>query len=286
MLLRRWQAGVLAALAIFALACEGESGAGPGATPTATPTEARGFPSSMVSLGDSITAGYGSCAVYVACSRNSWSTGGSEDVNSHYARILARNPAMKGNARTFSVPGAEAADLPAQAASAVSAEPEYVTILVGANDACADDTGGMTPVDDFRDAVDEALDELKEGAPKARILVVSIPDLYRLWELGHDDPVAVEAWNRGICPSLLADPTDTGSAASARRARVAARVDDYNDELRRACKAYGKKCRWDGGAAHGVRFSLDLVNKFDYFHPNIAGQAKLSAVTYPGKFSW
>jgi hypothetical protein len=144
----------------------------------------------------------------------------------------------------------------------------------------------MTPTDTFRSAVDVALAKLKKGLPKARILVVSIPDLYRLWQLGHDDDKAVRAWNAGVCPSLLADPTSTDAADNSRRRRVADRVDAYDDELAAACKAYGKHCRWDGGSAHRVRFSLDLVNHIDYFHPNAKGQDKLADVTYPGRFTW
>jgi lysophospholipase L1-like esterase len=37
---------------------------------------------------------------------------------------------------------------------------------------------------------------------------------------------------------------------------------------------------------HGVRFSLDLVNRSDYFHPNAEGQKRLAEATYPGRISW
>lgn len=57
------------------------------------------------------------------------------------------------------------------------------------------------------------------GRPKARVLVVSIPDLYRLWEVGHTEPRAVRAWAYGICPALLADPISRAPAAVARRTR-------------------------------------------------------------------
>ena len=67
---------------------------------------------------------------------------------------------------------------------------------------------------------------------------------------------------------------------------VADRVDAYNRELEAACEKYGTRCRWDGGDAHRVRFSLDLVNEIDYFHPDVEGQHKLADVTYPGRFTW
>ena len=288
-MLRRRHTVVLAFLSVLALACEGAD-ADP--APTGEPGGTPGLPSAMAALGDSITAGFGSCAVFVACSRNSWSTGGSDGVDSHYRRLLEDNRKIKGRARNFSVPGARAADLRSQALSAVDSRAQYVTVLIGANDACRDDVDDMTPVRTFRSRVDSALATLKKGLPKARVLVASIPDLHRLWRLGHDEPAAVRAWNRGVCPSMLANPTSTADAddrqlaGDRRRDRVADRVDAYNDELSKACDAYGDRCRWDGGAVHDVRFSLDLVNKGDYFHPNVAGQNRLAEATYPVRFTW
>jgi lysophospholipase L1-like esterase len=279
---RRWTVIGLALLSAMALACEGTGN--PGSSPTGKPVS--GLPSSMAALGDSITAGFGSCFALVVCGRNSWSTGSGTSVDSHYRRIRDGNSAIKRHAYNFAAPGARAADLASQAAAAVRAKPGYVTVLIGANDACAASVDGMTATGTFRTAVDAALAKLKKGLPKARILVVSIPDLYRLWELGHDNDKAVRAWNDGVCPSMLARPTSTAAADNSRRHEVADRVDAYDDELAAACEAYGKHCRWDGGSAHRVRFSFDLVNHIDYFHPNAKGQNELADVTYPGRFTW
>jgi len=280
--LRRWHLVVFVLLAALALACEGAGTAAP--EPTGTPK--KGLPASMGALGDSITAGYGTCFTLVACSRNSWSTGRSAAVDSHYRRISDANAAIRGHAENYAVPGARARDLAGQAAQAVDDKVQYVTVLIGANDACADRVAGMTGTGAFRDQVDKALARLKKGLPKARILMVSIPDLYRLWQLGHDDERAVRAWRRGVCQSLLARPTSTAEADEDRRREVDNRVDAYNDALEAACDKYGKKCRWDGGSAHRVRFTLDLVNELDYFHPDVEGQQKLADVTWPGRINW
>jgi lysophospholipase L1-like esterase len=282
-MMRRWHVVALALLAVLALACESTGSAGPKPSGSEKKTN---LPSSMAALGDSITAGFGTCLALVICQRRSWSTGGDATVDSHYRRILDGNPKIKGKAHNYSDPGAEAADLAGQAESAVTAKVQYVTVLIGANDACAPTIDGMTPVRTFRDRIDAGLRELKSGLPKARVLVVSIPDLYRLWQVGHDEPAAVRAWNRGVCPSLLARPTSTAAADNNRRRQVDKRVDAYNKELAAACRAYGKKCRWDEGRVHGVRFSLDEVNHLDYFHPNTEGQRNLAKVSYPRRFNW
>ena len=281
--MRRWQVIGLAVLAALALACDGTGVAHPVPSGTRSPA---GQPSSMAALGDSITAGFGSCPALVACEQQSWSTGGDPSVDSHYKRILDDNPKIRGHAHNYARPGARAADLNGQAQAAVTAKAQYVTVLIGANDACAPSVQDMTPVPAFRTQIDTALRTLKKGLPHSRILVVSIPDLYRLWQLGHNNEQAVNAWNAGICQALLANSTSTATADERRRRQVADRVDAYNRQLAGACHADGRHCRWDNGAVHTVRFSLDLVNHLDYFHPNSHGQATLAEVTWPGRITW
>lgn len=285
-MIRRWHAGALAVLAVFALACDGAGNAQPGPTKTSA-RPATGYPASMIALGDSITAGLGSCLAYVACTRNSWSTGTNSAIQSHYQRILEKNGKIEGNAGNVAEPGAEADALEGQARLAIDRKPQYVTVLIGANDACARRVQDMTSAATFRKEIDQGLARLKKGLPKARVLVVSIPDLYRLWQVGRESDKAVEVWSRGgVCPSMLAAPTSTARADQQRRERVRDRIDAYNTQLRQACKAYGSRCRWDGGAAHRVRFDLEMVNQFDYFHPNAEGQKKLADVVWPGRFTW
>ncbi|HET8683614.1 MAG TPA: SGNH/GDSL hydrolase family protein, partial [Micromonosporaceae bacterium] len=64
------------------------------------------------------------------------------------------------------------------------------------------------------------------------------------------------------------------------------RVAAYNRELAGACRAYGSRCRYDGGAAHKVAFTIEMLNPLDYFHPDADGQDTLASVTYPGRFTW
>ncbi|MFC0003645.1 GDSL-type esterase/lipase family protein [Micromonospora siamensis] len=273
---RRWVAAVACLAALVALACEGGQ-----ASPRPSRDPGRpGLPVSMSALGDSITAGFGSCVVLTSCQRNSWSTGDGLRIDSHYQRLLEIDPALRGRAHNRSAPGARATALTGQAEAAVRDRADYVTVLIGANDACRGGIDQMTPVATFRDQVDRALRVLRKGRPKARVLVVSIPDLYRLWQVGHTDDRAVRAWRYGVCPALLADPTSTAPAAVARRATFRQRIDDYDAQLRAACRAYGSRCRHDGGAVHRVRFSLDLVNKLDWFHPNATGQRRLAEATW------
>jgi hypothetical protein len=124
------------------------------------------------------------------------------------------------------------------------------------------------------------------ATPGVRVLVVSIPDIYRLWQLGRRSNVAVFSWALVPgCGSMLAKPRSNAAADDRRRHRVAARINAFNGQLAAACKAY-RHCRWDGGEVHQVPFGLDLVDPVDHFHTNRSGQAKLTEVTYPGDFDW
>lgn len=244
-------------------------------------------PSSMASLGDSITRAFNACGFYVDCPSRSFSTGTTASVNSHYQRILTVNQAIAGRNHNDARSGATAADLAGQAATAVGQGVDYVTILIGANDACASSEAGMTPVSTFRGRIDTALNALKSGLPQARVLVISIPDLKQLWQVGKGNALARGAWALlSICQSMLASPTSTAAADNARRDRVRQRVIDYNTQLAEACAAYGSNCDFDGNAVFSYPFTLSQVSGWDYFHPNASGQAVLASVSYQAGFGW
>src|SRR5690606_36260416 len=132
--------------------------------------------------------------------------------------------------------------------------------------------------------VDEALRTLGDAMPDARVLVVSIPNIYRVWEVGQDNSFAVRVWRSGVCPNLLTNPTSNAKADADRRRAFRDRVTAYNRELRAACSAYGPRCRYADVA--DFAFDLTMLSALDFFHPNAAGQEALAELTYPGTFDW
>jgi lysophospholipase L1-like esterase len=256
-------------------------------SPVAAGAQAGPPPNSMASLGDSITRGFNACGFFVECTSRSWSTGSSGSVQSHYLRIRAVNPAINGNNLNDARSGARASDLNRQAGIAVGQGVDYVTILIGANDACTSSEGSMTPVSTFRNQIDAALATLNTGLPNARVFVASIPNVYRLWEIGRGSAWIRFVWNTfDICQSLLANPGSTNPADEARRQRVRQRVVDYNTELADACADYGSRCDFDDNAVFATQFTLDQVSSWDYFHPDTDGQRVLASVTYAAGFGW
>ena len=58
------------------------------------------------------------------------------------------------------------------------------------------------------------------------------------------------------------------------------RVNEFNAALAAACAATAK-CRFDNYAVANYAFTKADISTRDYFHPSLAGQATLAAITWP-----
>lgn len=261
------------------------------------PASALALPSSVASLGDSITRGFNtefnfSCLPpgqffvngNLDCPRNSWSTGDGTAVNSILRRIDAANGLAGVTGFNDALTGARMSALQGQASAAVSQHPDLVTILMGANDACAPTIAQMTPLGTFGSQFKAALDTLHAGLPNAKIYVGSIPNIATLRELFKNDPNALGRWQAfHICQALLANPQSDAPADVSRRAQFTATVIAYNLALAIVCRSV-PNCVFDNGANFLMQFTAPDVSTLatnpptgDYFHPSIAGQNKLAA---------
>src|SRR3990172_11531524 len=164
-------AAILAALVLSGLLTSGASAAGPTLP----------LPASMAAVGDSITqAASTGGSLGADYPQNSWSTGTSSSVNSHYLRLLALNPAISGQNHNRSVSGARMADLNGQMQNVVALQPDYLTVLIGGNDLCTDTVAEMTSVSAFRSQFETAMATLVTGSPSTNVYVSSIPNVYHL----------------------------------------------------------------------------------------------------------
>jgi lysophospholipase L1-like esterase len=242
-------------------------------------------PSSMASLGDSITRGFNACGWFYDCTSRSWSTGSGNGVNSHFERLRATDSTMQrayNEART----GARVSELPGQASDAVARGAGYVTILIGANDACTSTEAGMTTVEAFTADFSSAMSTLDPDGRGVNVFVTSIPDIKRLWEVGKVSGSARYAWSTyNICQSMLDNPTSTDPADVDRRNRVRQRVVDYNTAMENACAQY-TNCIYDDNVVFNYDFELSHLSGWDYFHPNTTGQNILAEQTWAVGFEW
>jgi lysophospholipase L1-like esterase len=235
-------------------------------------------PNSLAAVGDSITRGFDACVVFADCPEVSWATGTDSTVRSLALRLLGEQ-AMATRSWNFARSGAHIAELPEQMTRAAAKKPELVTVMVGANDACADTVDRMTPVDKFRTSFVAALARLRKSAPKAHVYVSSVPDLKRLWSTGRDDPLGSQIWKLGICATMLGNANDLSTAAQDRRGLVHQRVMAYNKVLEDVC-AKDLRCRYDGGAVFNYRFEEQQLSRWDWFHPSRDGQQRLAEIAY------
>ncbi len=235
------------------------------------------YPNSIASLGDSITKAMNvNGNNWFDNPEHSWSTGyeSGDGVESHYERLLSLNRKIRSNFHNDAVSGAKMVDLAGQAQTAVGQNPQYVTILMGANDLCTSSPATMTSVATFRAQFRAAADTLATGVPGAKVYVTSIPDVYQLWALYDGNWAAEWVWDSfNVCQSLLSN-----SRSEADRQVVRQRNIDFNTVLAEEVANYG--FHWDGNAVFNTAFTTSDVSSVDYFHPSMNGQAKLASATW------
>ena len=243
------------------------------ATPTPPKPVATDLPQVVAAIGDSITTVVNpDRETFGEDPSRSWSTGDGPDdgVRSHVERLREAGAAVT-EVNNVAVAGAQVADGPEQAMAALVVEPQYVTVALGANDACRG--AAITSLEEFEKYATQTLRTLSTGKPY--IFVMSVPDVTRLWSVARGQPNARAVWDEfEICRDVL----PTGATESTREA-VRARIEAYNGLWRRLCAAT-PRCRYDGGAVFARPFTLAEVSPLDFFHPSTAGQAQLAETTW------
>ena len=164
--------------------------------------------------------------------------------------------------------------------------PDYVTLMIGPNDACADTVAEMVSTEKFYSNVSRSIDELLARSPDTKIVVGSIPNIETLRNVAKDSRVywgfsCEKLWEKAnLCPTLttLSDPYE--------RAIVTARIKDYNNALEEIVEShreeFGDRIRFAPKTFKEEFTANDL--SIDCFHPNQAGQARIANATWDA--SW
>jgi lysophospholipase L1-like esterase len=237
------------------------------------------WPGSIAGLGDSITratlADDNVGGLADGQPGHSWSVGydSGDIVKSHYERILKEHRAIRGNLFNLAASGAKAGDLPAQAAAAVEAGAEYVVILIGANDVCADKSSRMTPTADFLRDYRKALKTLTAGLD-ATIVVTEVPRLRRIYDVGKGDFWCRLKWSTfQSCDNVLRN-------GSTQRYQADARNIEFNNGLRALSAEFGVIFDDD---PFEWKFSRGNLSEVDCFHPDLSGHRGLAEITYDAR---
>ena len=264
----------LLTLLLAALVGCGDTGEEP--APRTGPPAASGYPSSISVLGDSGSTGQNSDPDRPGfeARENSWATGTNPEVNSVYSRILTRNPRIDGRAGSLSQGGAGVTMVSAQASEllATAADTELIIVQVGDNDlTCPLDRSALA---DFKTQLTALLRKLANGAPHARVFVVSRFGTVNAYARSLTRAERASQGGTGPCDFM----TPSGGIGVAKAARVQHAIDGYETARQSACESV-PSCTYDGGALSRIVDRRKYVSS-DLNHLSIAGHAKVAAETW------
>jgi lysophospholipase L1-like esterase len=279
--MRRWIATAVTGVAAV-LVLSGCTSPASTSTPTSTATSdvltatpsPTGPATTVAVMGDSLSRGYNACAHFGDCTSVSWAGGTDSRVDSVASRLAARTGGPV-TVKNVAKSGATVSDLATQVPAAAAADPDLVTVLIGANDVCRASLDDMTTIEDYAATVGADLQELATLAPSTTILVASVPDVAAILPAAASDPTARFLWSHGGCATVLADPQSRSTEAEVRRAAVADRIREYDAALAGACGTL-PRCVYDGGALHGYTPTLQQLSALDRFHPSVSGLRELA----------
>ncbi len=211
-------------------------------------------------LGDSITTAFnadrpGDNALH------SWATGSDEGApeKSHFRRLAQLYPTLSVRSVNVAVAGSRAADLHGQVDRLVRETPDYVTLLIGANDLPQWLLGEAgTLLDLFVRNVREAAKRLIAANPRVMILLVAVPD-----------------------QSLVLQHVIPNIAQLQRTYRTHWRR--LNQALAEIAAVAAANVRYCSSPA-ATPIPMTHLSALDRYHPSVAGQRALAAMTWKDGF--
>lgn len=221
----------------------------------------------------------------------SWTTGmGSKKVKSHAQRLKKLNSKL--SVSNFAEPSARidrvlSTQLPRLKAWSREAHkqnyPDYVTLMVGANDVCADSLVESTPVKKYTQNLKSILTEVLSSSPKTRVLVNYLPPLQDLtyskdaflWAFPGVNSCNAFWKVAPLCKSITHGDENNTLAVAARVQQMNQAISKTVNTLR---KSYGDRVRVAHKVAQRRIHKRDL--SIDCFHPNAEAQNDLAEISW------
>jgi hypothetical protein len=230
------------------------------------------YPPRMATIGDSISRGaLADNTIDDDQPEHVWSTGDAagDTCLSHLERIRQSLPSAVGFNNAWN--GAQSDDLLAQSNTSVGNAVQYVTIEMGGNDVCGDSTAEMTPIATWNARWNEAIDVLQAGLPGADILVCSVVNVRRVYDVGSSNLGCQLKWNVFTwCKNMLVN-------GSTQRTEATNMLIAYNSNLATLTAAQGV---WYDADVYAVAFSRSQLSTVDCFHPQTVLDGLIANVTY------
>lgn len=222
-------------------------------------------------LGDSMTAGLNADAPFDQRDRN-WSDG--KEIDSHAVR-LAKKFGVEVISKNVSVSGSRIDSLASQTAKLLddNYKPDYVTILIGANNIC---DGDLKP-DELsaigKNQLSDSIQALIRANENIKVIIGAIPKINFLYELLHEDTTCQENWRTfNVCYNLL-------QSTKFEREKGIVRWNAYNEIQKEVAAMYPKNVKFTSRLSDEI-FTVEDISRIDCFHPNMAGQKKMAEVTW------
>jgi lysophospholipase L1-like esterase len=162
------------------------------------------------------------------------------------------------------------------------AYPDYVTLMIGPNDICAESAAEMLDTNSYHSNLSRIVDDILVRGSDSKIVVSAVPNVEALRSVAKNSRVywgvsCEKVWQAvNICPTLTMEDDPV------QRAIVASRVSDYNNALREIIRTrradFGDRIRL-AEQSYDIAFSPDDLS-VDCFHPNADGQALLAETTW------
>lgn len=222
-------------------------------------------------LGDSISTGYNAASPGDNLS-HSWASGvnSGEQGASHFTRLKRVMPTFDVQARNVAVAGARASDLAAQLGRLLPTKPDYVTLLIGANDITQWLFGeyGLS-LQQFSTYVQTTIERLIEVNQRVMILLVAVPDQSQA--VNH---MLRRGSGQEFATQLSASPYLRQLTEAYRERAVR-----LNRALEEIATKFPGQVRFARSVAH-ARFSGEHLSHLDSYHPSVKGQQLLADLSW------
>jgi len=221
----------------------------------------------------------------------SWTTGmGSKKVNSHANRLKKLNPNIavsnfaEPSARIDRVLNTQLPRLKMWSRETFKQDyPDYLTLMVGANDLCANSLAESTPVKTYAANYKKILTEILSASPKTRVLVNYLPPLQDLTNSKDAFLWAFPGINScngfwriaPLCKSITHGDENNIHAVALRVQQMNQAIASTVNTLR---KSYGDRVRIGKKVAERRIHQSDL--SIDCFHPNAQAQNDIAELSW------
>lgn len=228
----------------------------------------------MGALGDSISAGFNSYRLGDNRSL-SWSTGTAAEphVESHAKKMAALlGRPIETHNEAFA--GATSHDLSRETTRLLRYKPDYVTVLIGANDLCNWDGNYDKELAGFTERLETAVDRLVAANSDIRIVMSSLPNIMSVYQLGVANGCS-SLWNAvGVCKALF-----SSARTPAERTEFSQRFFKLNEIIKEVAGHYPANAVYKPEVVN-YQFPREFLSAIDCFHPSILGHGKIAELTF------